>query len=247
MRCPLTKREAVRAVRPDLTIRATKCDRVEMVLRSNAGWSGRRSQTLGLPPNDRAGRAETPRPDGLVSRAALRPTPLTVAHRERVEAVPRALRDEDRTAGRQRNWLRRWRGGTVSPSAPVRRAWTWGYIAAWRRTGRSLRHTQDPAKDERAVPASGRREAKPRSAGFDSPPWTSAASSGHLHPTRSWPRTWCRSCTACRRRRSRPWRSWTTSVSTAARSFTPSSELWPAGVPVPNPTLPSQVLAHQAR
>lgn len=171
------EREAVRAVRHDPTIRPTERDRVEMVLLADAGWTVLRiAAHLACHPATVRGVLKRFRADGPASlrRSPPGPPPDT-DRRERVEAALGALLDEDRT----------WTAAQLAAALAERHDITLsvrqtrkylGRIAAWRRTVRSLRHKQDPAKAEHAAQTLERLEAKPPAAVYGSSISTSAAS-----------------------------------------------------------------------
>lgn len=171
------ERAAVRAVRHDPTIRPSERDRVEMVLLSDAGWTVPRiAGHLACHPATVRGVLKRFRADGPASlrRSPPGPPPDT-GRRERVAAALGALLDEDRT----------WTAAQLATALAARhdialsvrqtRKYL-GRIAAWRRTVRSLRHKQDPAKAERAAQTLERLEAKSPSAVYGSSISTSVAS-----------------------------------------------------------------------
>jgi putative transposase len=148
---PDTDRDAVQALRRDSTLRPAERDRVEMVLLSAAGWS---------PPRIAAHlrcHAKTVRlvlvrfqADGLTSLRRRRPgPPPDVARRQQVEAALTTVLGRDRTwtAAQLAVALGEEFGIALSPRQTRKYL---GRIAAWRRTVRTLRHKQDPAKVERA-------------------------------------------------------------------------------------------------
>ena len=171
------EREAVRALRHDPTIRPTERDRMEMVLLSDARWQVRCAAIHGT--GHRATVRGALKRFGADGPASLRRSPPgpppDTARRERVETALGLLLDEDRTwtAAQLAAALAERRG--IALSARQTRKYL-GRIAAWRRTVRTLRHKQDPAKAERAAQTLERLEAKPRRAVSGSPTWTSAAS-----------------------------------------------------------------------
>jgi transposase len=170
-------RAAVRAARHDPTMRLRERDRVEMVLLADAGWSVPHIAThLTCHPATVRGVLTRFRSDGVarLRRAPPGPPPNT-ARREHVETALGALLDEDRTwtAAQLAVALAERHGITLS----VRQTRKYlGRIAAWRRTVRTLRHKQDPAKAERAAQTLERLEAKPLLAVYGSSIWTNVAS-----------------------------------------------------------------------
>lgn len=159
------ERAAVRAARHDPTIRPRERDRVEMVLLSDAGWAVPRiAAHLAYHPATVRGVLKRFRVAGPPSlrRSPPGPPPDT-GRREQVEAALGALLDEARTwtAAQLAAALADRRGSSLSTRQTRKYL---GRIAAWRRTVRSLRHKQDPAKAEWAAQTLGRLEAKPRSA-----------------------------------------------------------------------------------
>ena len=170
------EREAIGALRHDPTIRPTERDRVEMVLLSDAGWPVPRiAAHLACHPATVRGVLKRFRADGPGSlrRSPPGPPPDT-ARREQIETALGTLLDDDRTwtAGQLAAALAERHG--IALSTRQTRKYL-GRTAAWRRTVRSLRHKQDPAKAERAAQTLERLEAKPRRAGSGSSTWTSAA------------------------------------------------------------------------
>ena len=158
-----TERDAVRALRHDPTIRALERDRVELVLLSDAGWSVPRiAAHLACHPATVRGVLKRFRADGVPSlrRSPPGPPPDT-GRREQVAAALATLLDEDRawTAAQLTGALAE-RYGIALSTRQTRKYL--GRIAAWRRTVRSLRHKQDPAKAERATQQLARLEAKSR-------------------------------------------------------------------------------------
>jgi putative transposase len=180
IRLTLTSDEgaAVQARRRDATMTPAERDRVEMVLLSAAGWS---------PPRIAAHLAYNPatvrrllkqfRERGVAGlrRRPPGPPPDTV-RREQIEAALGALLDQDRTwtAAQLAAALRE--RGIILRTRQTRKYLS--RIAAWRRTVRTLRHKQDPAKVERAKTVLASLKKKPAPAGSGSSISTSAA----LHP-----------------------------------------------------------------
>jgi putative transposase len=170
-------RAAVRAARHDPTIRPRERDRVEMVLLSDTGWSVPRiAAHLACHPATVRGVLKRFVAGGPASlrRAPPGPPPDT-ARREQIETALGTLLDEDRTwtAAQLAAALTEQHGIALS----VRQIRKYlGRIAAWRRTVRSLRHKQDPAKAERAAHTLERLEAKRPSAVYGSSISTSVAS-----------------------------------------------------------------------
>ena len=179
LRITLTEAErlAVRDARHDSTIRPRERDRVEMVLLSDAGWAVPRiAAHLACHPATVHGVLKRWQTAGLASLRRAPPGPApNGARRTAVETALGALLDEDRTwtAAQLAAALAERYGIALS----VRQTRKYlGRIAAWRRTVRSLRHKQDPAKAERAAQTLERLEAKPPSAVYGSSISTSAAS-----------------------------------------------------------------------
>lgn len=170
-------RDAVRALRHDPTIRPRERDRVETVLLSDAGWPVPRiAGHLGCHPATVRGVLKRFGIAGPASRRRAPPgPPPDTARREQVEAALGTLLDEDRTwtAGQLATALAE-RHDIILSTRQTRKYL--GRIAAWRRTVRSLRHKQDPAKAEAAAQTLGRLEAKPSAVNSGSPIWMSAAS-----------------------------------------------------------------------
>ena len=171
------EREAVRTWRHDGGLRPTDRDRVEMVLLSDAGWTVPRiAGHFACHAATVRGVLKRFRVAGLVSLRRSPPGPLPdTARREQVEAALGALLDEDRTwTAAQLATALAERHGIALSTRQTRKYL--GRIAAWRRTVRSLRHKQDPAKAERAAHTLERLEAKPHSTVYGSSTSTNAAS-----------------------------------------------------------------------
>jgi transposase len=170
-------RAAVRAVGRDPTIRPAERARVEMVLLADGGWPVPRiAAHLTCHPATVRGVLKRFRAAGPASlrRSPPGPPPDT-ARWERVETALGTLLDEDRTWTAAQLAAALAERHDIALSTRQTRKYL-GRIAAWRRTVRSLRHKQDPAKAERAAQTLERLEAKPRRAVSGSPPWMSAAS-----------------------------------------------------------------------
>ena len=146
------ERDAVQALRRDPGISPAERDRVEMVCLADAGWGAPAiAAHLGYNP--------------VTVRRLLRRFPMTgvaglrrrppgpppdTARSERVEAALGRLLDQDRTwtAAQLAEAL----GADFSIALSARQTRKYlARIAAWRRTARTLRHKQEPAKVARAT------------------------------------------------------------------------------------------------
>jgi transposase len=167
---------AVQTLRRDTTLRPAERDRVEMVLLSAAGWSPPRIATH-LRCHAKTVRLVLIRfaAQGPPSLRRRRPgPPADAARRAQVEAALEALLAQDRT----------WTAIQLAPAlaergiplSPRQTRKYLGRIAAWRRTVRSLRHQQDPAKAERAKAVLGSLKKRPPPAASGSSTSTSVAS-----------------------------------------------------------------------
>ena len=169
-------RAAVRGLRHDPTLRPLERDRVEMVLLSDAGWSVPHiAAHLVCHPVTVRGVLKR---FGAAGPASLRRSPPgpppDTARRDQVEAALGTLLEEDRTwTAAQLAVALAERFGIILSTRQTRKYLT--HIAAWRRTARSLRHKQDPAKADHAAQQLARLEAKPRSAVSGSSTSTNAA------------------------------------------------------------------------
>ncbi len=170
------ERAAVRALRHDAALSPAERDRVEMVLLSDAGWPAPRiaahlachvATVRGVLKRFRAGGAATLR------RARPGPPPDT-ERRRRVEAALVALLGAERTwtAAQLAEALA---GAGIALSARQTRKYL-GRIAAWRRTARSLRHKQAPARVARAKAVLASLKKRPPPAGSGSSTSTRRAS-----------------------------------------------------------------------
>src|SRR5215213_9402510 len=170
-------RVAVESLRRDPTLSPAERDRVEMALLSAAGWGPPRvAAHLGY--NPATVRAVLVRfresgPAGLRRRPP-GPPPDT-ARRERVEAALDRLLDRDRT------WTSAQLAGALAEegialSPRQTRRYLRGMDVRWRRTVRTLKHKQDPAKVERAKRVLGSLKKRPPRAASASSTSTSAAS-----------------------------------------------------------------------
>jgi len=142
----------VQALRRDATLSPAERDRVEIVLLSATGWSPPRIATH-LRCHAKTVRLVLVRfqAQGLPSLRRRRPgPPPDTARRAQVEAALDQLLAEDRiwTAAQLATALAAQHGIVLSTRQTRKYL---GRIAAWRRTARSLRHQQDPAKVERAT------------------------------------------------------------------------------------------------
>ena len=170
------QRAAVQALRRDRTLTPAERDRVEMVCLADAGW-GAPAIAAHLKYNPVTVRRLLKRfPDSGVAGLRRKPPgpPPDAARRERVEAALGALLDQDRT------WTAAQLAAALADadirlSARQTRKYL-GRLAAWRRTARTLRHKQDPAKAERAKQVLGSLKKRPPPGGSASSTSTSAAS-----------------------------------------------------------------------
>jgi putative transposase len=162
-----TDRDAVRALRHDRTIRPAERDRVEMVLLADGGWSAPRiAGHLACQAATVRGVLKRLVADGLPSLRRRSPGPSPdPARRLQVETALTALLGEDRTwtAAQLATALAVPHGITLSTRQTRKER---GRIAAWRRTVRSLRHKQDPAKAAHAAQQLARLEVQPRRVRF---------------------------------------------------------------------------------
>jgi transposase len=179
LRLRLTAEEgaAVRALRRDRRLAPAERDRVEMVCLADAGW-GAPTIAAHLGCNPVTVRRLLKRfPDGGVAGLRRRPPGPApdMARRERVEAALGALLERDRTwtAAQLAEALGAEFGIALS-ARQTRKYLT--RIAAWRRTVRTLRHKQDPAKVERAKDVLGSLKKRQRRGASVSSTSTSAAS-----------------------------------------------------------------------
>jgi transposase len=167
---------AVQGLRRDPTLSPAERDRVEMVLLSATGWSPPRIAT------HLHCHAKTVRlvlvhfqGQGPASLRRRRPgPPPDTARRAQVEAALDQVLAQDRTwTAAQLAMALVEQQGIVLSTRQTRKYL--GRIAAWRRTARSLRHQQDPAKVERATSVLGSLKKRPPLAASGSSPSTSAA------------------------------------------------------------------------
>ena len=170
------ERAAVQALRRDPTLSPPERDRVEMVCLAEGGW-GAPAIAAHLGCNPVTVRRLLRRfPESGVAGLRRRPPgpPPDTARRERVEAALGALLDQDRTwtAAQLADALAEV-GIALSPRQTRKYL---GRIAAWRRTVRTLRHKQDPAKAERAKRVLTALKKRPGTAASGSSTSTSAAS-----------------------------------------------------------------------
>jgi putative transposase len=145
------KRTAVQALRHDPTLQPAERDRVEMVLLSAAGWTvpaiaahlGYGAATVRtvlksfIPTDLTTLRRRRPGPPKDLARAEQ----VTAALNRRLDA-PRTWTARQRAAALQEEGIRL--------STRQTRKYLKRLGANWRRTARTLRHTQDPAQVERA-------------------------------------------------------------------------------------------------
>jgi transposase len=144
-------RNSVQALRHDSTLSPAERDRVEMILLSDAGWSPPRIAEH-LKYHAKTVRLVLRRfhAQGLASLRYHRPgPPPDIARREQVTSALGGLLDQDRT----------WTAGQLAEALSgigihLSTRQTLKYLgrmkARWRRTARTLRHKQDPARVERA-------------------------------------------------------------------------------------------------
>jgi putative transposase len=170
------QRDAAQALRRDRTLTPAERDRVEMACLADAGWSAPAiAAHLGYNPVT-VRRLLKRFPETGVAGLRRRPPgpPPNTARREQVEAALGALLDRDRTwTAAQLAAALGEAGITLSPRQTRKYL---GRIAAWRRTARTLRHKQDPAKAERAEAVLGSLKKRPPSAASASSTSTNAAS-----------------------------------------------------------------------
>ena len=168
---------AVQGLRRDPTLSPAERDRVEMVLLSATGWRPPRiAAHLGCHPKTVRLVLKRFPTDGVASRRRCRPGPPP--NQERRAQVTAAL---DELLGQDRTWtaaqLAEALGAEFGIALSARKTRKYlGRLAAWRRTVRTLRHKQDPAKAERARRVLGSLNKRPRTGGFASSTWTNAAS-----------------------------------------------------------------------
>ena len=170
------QRDAAQALRRDRTLMPAERDRVEMACLADAGWSAPAiAAHLGYNPVT-VRRLLKRFPETGVAGLRRRPPgpPPNTARREQVEAALGALLDRDRTwTAAQLAAALGEAGITLSPRQTRKYL---GRIAAWRRTARTLRHKQDPAKAERAEAVLGSLKKRPPPAASASSTSTNAAS-----------------------------------------------------------------------
>jgi putative transposase len=145
------QRTAVQAARRDPTLRPLERDRVEMLLLSATGWSPPAiAHHLGYHAATVRGVLKAWPTTGLAGLRRQRPgPPADVARREQVTAALDRLLDQPRT------WTAAQLARALQEAGiPLSTRQTRRYLqimgAKWRRTVRSLRHKQDPARVERA-------------------------------------------------------------------------------------------------
>src|SRR5215216_347132 len=174
---PPTQRAEVEGLRRDATLRPAERDRVEMVLLSAAGWSPPRiAAHLGYHPatvRQVLVRFRECGPAGLRRRPP--GPPPDAARRARVEAALGRLLDRDRTWTSAQLAAALAEEGIALSGRQTRR-YLRGMDVRWRRTVRTLRHKQDPAKVERAKAVLGSLKKKPPTVASGSSTSTSAAS-----------------------------------------------------------------------
>jgi hypothetical protein len=176
LRLTAEERDAVQALRREPTLTPAERDRVEMVCLAEAGW-GAPAIAAHLRYNPVTVRRLLKRflESGVPGLRRKAPGPAPDAtRREQVEAALSALLDQDRT------WTAAQLAAALADadirlSARQTRKYL-GRIAAWRRTVRTLRHKQDPAKVERAKAVLTSLKKRPRPAASAWSTSTSAAS-----------------------------------------------------------------------
>src|SRR5215208_6606065 len=177
LRLRTEERPAVQALRRDPTLTPAEQDRVEMVCLADAGWAAPAiAAHLGYNPVT-VRRLLKRFPETGVAGLRRRPPgpPPDTARRARVEAALDALLDRDRTwtAAQVAAALGEEFGIALSPRQTRKYL---GRVAAWRRTVRTLKHKQDPAKVERAKAVLASLKKKPPPVASGSSTSTSAAS-----------------------------------------------------------------------
>ncbi len=145
------QRAEVEGLRRDTALTPAERDRVEMVLLSAAGWSPPRiAAHLGYHPATVRAVLVRFGEDGAAALRRKPPgPPPDAARRAQVEAALDGLMDQDRT------WTSAQLASALAEegialSGRQTRRYLRGMGAGWRRTVRTLRHKQDPAKVERA-------------------------------------------------------------------------------------------------
>jgi putative transposase len=171
------QRAAVQAARRDPTFTPPERDRIEMVLLSATGWSPPAiAQHLGYCAATVRTVLRAFRSTGLAGLRRQRSgPPKDLARRAQVTA---AL---DRLLAQPRTWTAAQLAAALSEeglrlSTRQTRRYLQGMGARWRRTVRSLRHKQDPARVARAERVLAHLKKAKRRAGSSSPSSTSAAS-----------------------------------------------------------------------
>ena len=171
------QRDAVQALRRDRSVSPAERDRVEIVCLADAGWGAPAiAAHLGCNPVTVRRLLKRFPATGVAGlrRKAPGPPPDT-ARREQVEAALGTLLDRDRTWTAAQ--LAAALGDELGIALSARQTRKYlGRIAAWRRTVRTLRHKQEPAKAERAKQVLGSLKKRPPPAGSGSSTSTSAAS-----------------------------------------------------------------------
>jgi putative transposase len=145
------ERAAVQALRRDRTLTPAERDRVGMVCLADAGWGAPAiASHLGYNPVT-VRRLLKRFPETGVAGLRRKPPgpPPDTARRDQVEAALGTLLDRDRTWTAAQLAAALGDEFGIALSARQTRKYL-GRIAAWRRTVRTLRHKQDPAKVERA-------------------------------------------------------------------------------------------------
>ena len=166
----------MQALRRDPSLSPAERDRVVIVCLADAGWSAPAiaAHLRYNPVTVRRLLRRFPETGVAGLRRKVPGPPPDTARRERVEAALTRLLDQDRTwTAAQLAAALVEQGIALSPRQTRKYL---GRIAAWRRTARTLRHKQDPAKAERAKNVLASLKKRPLLAASGSSISTSAAS-----------------------------------------------------------------------
>jgi putative transposase len=174
---PLPARVAVQCLRRDTSLTPAERDRVEMVLLSADGWSPPRiAAHLDYHPATVRRVLVHFHDRGPSSLRRQRPgPPPDAARREQVVAALDQLLDEDRTWTTAQLAAALAAQGIALSTRQTRR-YLRGMGARWRRTARTLKHKQDPAKAARATAVLTSLKKRPPPVASASSIWMSAAS-----------------------------------------------------------------------